>query len=220
MTERPMLFNAESVGAILSDQKSQTRRVVKPQPILGKPWKHGWIVDPNEINLPIAFCPYGIVGDHLWVRETWRQGGGGGNLNGSDEYALVQYRASATTRWERDETITEYVSKKMCPPDGVNHSKSGPKWRPSIFMPRWASRIDLQIVSVKGEWIQDISCGGYLYRSDVQKEGCPFVNKPDQMGLDEIGWFREVWDKINAKRGFGWDANPYVWAIEFVRLRR
>jgi len=71
------------------------------------------------------------------------------------------------------------------------------------------------LVKVRRERLQDISCGGYMYRSDVQQEGCPFVNDPKQMGLDEIGWFIGLWDSIHTEKGTRWQDNPEVWVLEF-----
>jgi len=69
MKERPIIFGTWAIPKILDGSKTQTRRVVKPQPILGKPWKN-WTIDPETMDLPTAYCPYGIKQDRLWVRET------------------------------------------------------------------------------------------------------------------------------------------------------
>lgn len=125
-------------------------------------------------------------GDRLWVRETWYCAG----VDESDGYP-VRYREGATV--QEDVSIS---------------------WRPSIFMPRWASRITLEITGVRVERLQDIT------EEDAKEEGVPPMifsdggyGKPDYRD-----GFRQLWDSINAKRGFGWDVNPWVWVIEFRRV--
>ena len=170
MKERPVLFSGEMVRAILEGRKTQTRRVIKPQPL--------WVGDPNVAFKThsanpkgIINCPYGQPGDRLWVRETFA-----GTKNTG-----FAYRA----------TDTAY----------------GHKWRPSIFMPHWASRINLEVVSVRVERVQDISI------EDAYDEGMEWGDQG--CGVLE---FKNLWDSINLKRGYGWDANPWVWVIEFKRL--
>lgn len=214
--EHPILFNTQSVRWILSGQKTQTRRVMKPQPMLENGvwrWKprKGWDVNVDHINPSMS--PYGTFGDVLWVRETWRQGGGGGNLDGSGEYVMIEYRASFTTTTMRDYDEITYAQERRSPPD-IDHSKSGLKWRSSIHIPRWASRITLEVLDVRVERVQDIS------EEDARAEGA------EKMCLDDLGqtWktyrrgFRLLWDAINKKRGFGWDVNPWVFVIEFKLL--
>lgn len=178
------------VRAILDGRKTQTRRVVKPQPceagFAAQPFN--WsrvekvgiffhiISDEPSAQFTVQ-CPYGTPGDRLWVKETWA---------------------------END------------PPSGYLYSATdsvvgGLKWRPSIFMKRDASRITLEIVSIRVERVQAIS------RGDATCEGCPFPNMAD--GPNPKWWFRDLWDSINAKRGYGWDANPWVWVIEFKRVQ-
>lgn len=73
----------------------------------------------------------------------------------------------------------------------------------------------IRITKIRREELWEISCGGYLGRSDMQQEGCPFVNEPNRMGLDEVEWFGELWDSINTKKGDRWADNPEVWVLEF-----
>lgn len=164
MKERPILFSAPMVQAILAGSKTQTRRVVK-SPGMESP------------------CPYGEIGDFLWVRETW------GVRDG-----MIVYRAN-------DEDM---------PLD------KGEKWKPSIHMWRNASRITLEITNVRIERLQEIS------ESDARAEGvskyegeCPLRNK--RLNKYQLQ-FAALWDSINAKRGLGWDVNPFVWVIEFKRI--
>jgi hypothetical protein len=206
MRERPILFSGPMIRALLDGTKTQTRRVVKPQPDKDEWSEPYWFVggfrlragNPNPLN-----CPYGVPGDRLWVRETWGPCAGG-----------VCYRAS------------EHIT--ACPDGG--------RWRPSIFMPRWVSRITLTITDVRVERLQNISAEDAMAEGLVpwSKDGKLTkygVADPDGMpGSDYAGtwpwheWrispadaYQKLWDDINAARGFGWDANPWVWAISFTR---
>lgn len=208
MKERPIPFAGEMVRAILAGKKTQTRRVIKPQPELGKLWKF-WVIDPNEMDLPVVFCQYGIPGDRLWVQETLRR-----SHKGPVSFATYAvdlspvtgvgapelYRGQATWRWQRSVL-------------------------PSIFMPRWAGRIRLEIVQVRSERLQDIS------KKDAIAEGIYWSNAFPEgytIGQEIPGYgtafgaaetcFRALWDNLNAKRGYGWDTNPWVWVIEFKRV--
>jgi len=194
MTEHPIIFNGAMVRAILDGRKTQTRRVIKPHPKVHH----------------IHTCPYGQTGDRLWVRETWLATdcaaapfiGPPRDIVGTN--AHIYYRASL----------------------GMQHIKQHPdyrpeteyKWRPSIFMPRWASRLTLEVVSVRVERVQDIKLG------DIIAEGWSDAPKSDEpinafaaidLSLKGFEWFPEAWDSINAKRGFGWEVNPWIWVVEF-----
>jgi hypothetical protein len=185
MKERPILFTGPMVRAILEGRKTQTRRVVKPQPreapILGYPglvWKNKhWAINdtPRFVN------PYGQPGDRLWVRETWSR----------DDQGKVWYRADG------EDGGAAYGGVDL--PGGATFYPGA--WKPSIHMPRWASRILLEIVSVRVERVQEISEDG---------------TKPE--GFDLLSDFINTWNRLNAARGFGWDKNPWVWCIEFKRV--
>ena len=199
----PILFNGEMVRAILDERKTQARRVIKPQPIIqpsdsGHPyvefvWKdhqEGVVDCPDDM---IQFCPYGNSGDELWVRETWQQ------LERTVYYAADE--RLETQDW----------------PEGLWNVD---KWRPSIHMPRWASRITLEVTNVQVERVQDIT------NDDCGAEGVLPVDSEcqDLTGAwvevdDYFHPFIELWDSLNAKRGFGWDTNPWVWVINFRRIR-
>jgi len=195
MKERPILFSDAMVRAILDGRKTQTRRVVKPQPI-GR-------IDPvfsyTPNGLEIAFgpenlrangcprwwrCPYGKPGDRLWVREAWRQDHGESNFD---------YLADGKPGSILDEEFDRW------------------KWRPSIHMPRSASRILLEITGVRVERVQDIS------RVDARAEGC--TAQTGRRSKTPEGAFRELWDSINADRNYGCDVNPWVWVVEFKRVQ-
>jgi len=179
MKERPILFSAPMVRAILDGRKTMTRRVVKPNPVSipeAEVAHANWVIQ-NRV------CPFGQPGDRLWVRETWLSYRHL-HKNGRDE-ALLIYRA-----------------------DGEDLPKQarGTKWRPSIFMPRWASRITLEITAVRVERVQDIG------DEDAEAEGLSWCNAASPRDK-----FQCLWNSLNLKRGYGWDANPWVWVISFKR---
>lgn len=219
-TERPMLFNAPMVRATLDDNKTQTRRVFKA--------KNGGVW-PNERDLPgmrqiLRNCPYGQPGDRLWVRETFVQGypydattdrllhcDAGGN----DLPMKTWYRADKSDiGWSDDDGFQTTVP-----------------WKPSIHMPRTASRILLEIVSVRIERLQDMEGQApYPGESDALAEGVnrihhgdgdyyfsAFRNEPHPKNWsDPTDAFRELWESINGAGS--WDLNPLVWVIEFKRV--
>ena len=222
MSEHPILFSAPMVRAILGGRKTMTRRVIKGAPIFVTPFIGADNKPTNEYGLHFTHervidkhvrCPYGQPGDRLWVRETFADRDSDGDL------ISPIYRADCE----------EYE-------DGDGYGFT-PCWRPSIFMPRWASRLTLEIVSVRVERLQDIGQmdvihegmtmltkdGGRVYKFGMEdKDGLP--------GTDDDGWewqdwnadhaksFARLWDSTNAKRGYGWDANPWVWVIEFKKV--
>lgn len=199
MKERPILFNGKSVRGILEKRKTQTRRVVKPRG-----------VDDNVAQFLHYMaqavdmkCPYGQPGDRLWVRETWAHD----DMDCKDAHCgnidHIWYRASEVP------IVAESFSGSAA-------------WRPSIFMPRWASRITLEITSIRAERVQEISAEdaiaegypAYLKYGDPVVGGIPTLLE----SLSPVEHYRRAWDSINAKRGFGWDVNPWVWVVEFERV--
>lgn len=197
MTERPILFSAPMVRAILAGAKTQTRRIMKPQPIDeasaagGAHIRHKSLGDVGIDALVPQVMRYGAVGDMLWVRETWAP--------------QVDCQLSAD-RWTR-------LGVHHGPKPLVHFAADGGvrpwiiEWRPSIHMPRWASRIRLRITNVRVERLQDIS------RGDAMAEGCPFPNMAQ--GPDPRQWYAELWEQINGAGS--WDRNPWVWALSFGR---
>jgi hypothetical protein len=188
MKNRPILFSAPMVRAILEGRKTQTRRVINPQPIdidgcpwVPSGWAH-WETDDKGLRgctCKEIKCPFGQPGDALWVRETFSNS------------EPIYYRA----------TLPNYLK------------DSDYIWKPSIFMPRWASRITLQIADIRVERVQEIS------EEDAHTEGvwngwtAAFdPNDPEPMKRK----FKELWNSINVPRGFGWDINPWVWVIAFA----
>jgi len=231
MKERPILFSAPMVRAILDGTKMQTRRVVKPIPaadqllglVVGSGGFH-YVADQTPITYPdlrrIRWdCPYGQPGDMLWVRETWRIGAWSED-NGS---IAIDYQADGHNRrewlevpngedflryWQQstDDAIKVYGDQDRYK---WEPGKSPCRWRPSIHMPRWASRTTLEITGVRVERLQDIS------RGDAMAEGCPFPNMAE--GDDPRQWFAELWAQING--AVSWDANPWVWVVEFSAIK-
>lgn len=179
--ERPILFSAAMVRAILDGKKTQTRRIVKG---VALEWLDDAGFDPHFVAKDNDLCPYGKVGDRLWVRETFCP-------NYFDE-------PDFTTAYKADYTndIADVVQE--------------PKWKPSIHMPRKLSRINLEITDIRVERLQDIT------DADAQAEGVDGWSGVVIVGNDIA--FAELWDKINAKRGYGWDKNPWVWVVTFKRV--
>lgn len=202
MKEYPILFSASMVKAILDGTKTQTRRVIKPRGVSDDvaQWLHAMA---KGVDMP---CPYGKPGDMLWVREAWdfRHWGEPGN----PFRVMVSYGADGF--------------QKLCqsPHDWNPMLYSQPRWRPSIHMPRWACRIELEIVSVRVERLQEIT------RNDAKAEGVSgaWKNPPEKEEHYQrvllnpyVANYSVLWDEINAERGFGWNVNPFVWVIEFQR---
>ena len=197
MKERPILFSAPMVRAILAGDKTQTRRVVKHQPEFDADQMRGaaglhWSFPPSQFGGP---------GDELWVRETWAADDMFDNTKPSEiprGAATVFYRASAPSD------------------DPCDTKNLRGKWRPSIFMPRWASRIQLEVNAVSVERLQDISI------DDIVAEGAlPADAKIGPNGMFAIDTWRDLWDSINGKRpGCAWVDNPWVWRVRFEMVNQ
>jgi len=228
--ERPILFSGEMVRAIIDGRKTQTRRVVKPQPV-GHEFNPGNVqpafVEPQTLKGYLAVGvktmnadrftyhrspPYGVPGDHLWVRETIEV------LSFGAGTAQIQYRADGSTRIIGDRKL----------PDRLGSI-------PSIHVPRQASRITLEVTDVRVERLQDISEG------DAIAEGihtANFTGWGDELGVPSFpepdvycdysdkygGWlesaalsFQSLWKSINGEGS--WDANPWVWVVEFKEVK-
>ena len=183
MKEKPIIFNSEMVRAILDGRKTQTRRVFKFQET-NQPPSCPDMFDPNYVTQP---CPYGKPGDELWVREALKR-----SLTD-----IICYKQDGCPAWK-------------------NGSSQNWQWKRSIlsamFMPRWASRIQLKIKDIRVERIQDIS------EDDIFKEGFEIGEVEKHKYTRAFLWFQSLWDSINEKRGFGWEQNPHVWIIEFKRI--
>lgn len=227
---RPILFSGPMIRALLDDTKTQTRRIIDPQP---EPFKDGWRWEANKItygwpeDIPkseLAYhinhlCPYGQAGDYLWCRESWRA------APAYDDVAPRNIPIGSRIWYEADEV----------PEIGYRWGKL----RPSIFLPRWASRITLELTSVRVERVQDIS------EEDARAEGIrpylPPVPFPadwprnsegkytaaygTEYNQDRSGYatsarnaFQGLWDSINARRGYSFESNPWVWCLGFRRV--
>lgn len=210
MKEKPIIFSTPMVKAILEGRKTQTRRVVKPQPEFAQIYRYKgkalyegenrtWCwknhVSPDtwhEIDWLLQFAPY-QPGDILWVRETvWQR--------------LYPYPESEEAfYWGSD---FKYVATDEKPDTGL--------WvkRPAIHMPRKAARIFLLVKSVRVERVQDIT------DKDARAEGVIGIPRSRELYQtdDYIYMFKHLWDSINAKREYSWNVNPWVWVIEFERM--
>ncbi|WP_175682688.1 hypothetical protein [Burkholderia cenocepacia] len=255
MTEHPILFNEPMSAAVRAGRKSQTRRVVNWRTVrpglnlqfsgltasaVGNAWvlesptraSHEWRCAPTR-------CPYGVAGDHLWVRET--------------HIAYGRWETRYSPKKERDEwhfiDMTLETGREYRFDGAVPNAKRGgvlPAWwrRPSIFMPRAAARTLLEVTGVRVERLQAISeadaaaegvespeterdnhdwavcprCGGTrLY--DAIGPNLGVMPDTDCFECDtHIKRFRYLWDSINAARGYGWDTNPFLWVVEFRRI--
>ena len=199
MKERGMIFNSEMVRAILDGRKTQTRRPIKWKQTRfteigeredGSKWP--WSEDAEHTCDFWHPCPFGAVGDRIWVRETWNKYGG-----------LLTYRAD-------HDWIDDMRKETVCTA----------KWVPSIHMPRWASRILLEITDVRVERLNAIS------EEDARAEGiidggCLNCGEPEPCGCanpepDATDAFAYLWQSIYGQDN--WNANPWVWVIEFKRV--
>lgn len=208
MAIKPILFNTEMVRAILEGRKSCTRRLVKPQPDEKHTYPLGFVTDSTEkkevgcfgfaaneyggsiqyVKPPYRYAP----GDILYVRETWKKAPNG--------YYYYE-------DWQRND-IADVT-----------------KWKPSIHMPKEAARIWLKVIDVRVERLQEISEDGAV-KEGIYVANCKDCNAPfgcdacPDEGYNEIDEFVELWN-ITVKKSdidrYGWDANPWVWVIEFER---
>ena len=227
---KSILLTGEMVRSTLAGLKTKTRRPLKPQPE-GPP--EGWYADAynhsdrwcfwgprgtkdsGRCTLPLFKCPFGQVGDRLWVRETfclehqvekdqlppfddrrpirWEYEGMESDPEGADRWIQPHYRATDPT-----------------PQLAYEDSDGEPtvRWKPSIHMPRWASRITLEITDIRVERVQEIT------EEEAISEG--FF--PDD-GVSEVYCFSEAWDSLYAKKGLGVDDNPWVWVLTFRRVK-
>lgn len=232
VSERFILFTGAMVRAILTDRKTNTRRVLSPQPEpLQMPDHYDWrprkgvlFTTRNASWYPIerAFheevsnghCPYGTKGDRLRVKEAawmWcHRVPDGVTKRGRQKWRYVPVRSVAP----------RYVADHPTKPHSAGIEPVGEdfvwRYKSARFLPSWASRITLEIVRVRVERLQKIS------DADARAEGWGgFMDSCVGDGFAGNGprtWFRKLWDLINAERGYGWDSNPYVWVIEFKRV--
>ncbi|EPC5538520.1 hypothetical protein LWX85_002195 [Salmonella enterica] len=211
MKERGMIFNGEMVRAILDGRKTQTRRIMKNQPAgdypetpalirnvgTGFQW-HGLYGESSIFN-----CPLGSIGERIWVRETYQ-----GPLF---DYEQMESYLEDSSKFEKPDFCVYRADGNPAPEfyDADDNLHCG--WRPSIHMPRWASRITLEITDVRVERLNAIS------EEDAQAEGvqpaCYEIRPPEAAYRVSFG---EVWRGIYGEES--WVANPWVWVIEFKRV--
>ena len=196
--EKPIIFSTPMVRAILEGKKTQTRRVIKPQPSNGirkSVFVKSGLEDGHGREIKIPYQP----GDVLWVRETWA------DLRGMGFDRPFAY---LTDSWNSKYGEEDGDSKRCRLDYGV-------KWKPSIHMPKSAARIWLEVVNVRAERLQDILCG------DMKREGCiPATVTGGQWQQWQRDYWIPLWDSLNAKRGYGWDTNPWVWVVAFEKISK
>ena len=239
--ERGLICCAESVRGFLENRKSQTRRIIKPQPkklnerIFGFPvgqysnvaniknnlWVYQtkrWRPNRNsafrQVSSPPFKCPYGQVGDRLWVRETFV-------IENPEYYGYdyelptdrpIEYHGPEKTQPLIPHYRATEPEPNIVPIDDIEDELDDrTRWRPSIFMSKWAARIWLEITNIRVERVQDIDENGAC------AEGCELYTSETNLG--PVRTFERLWDSLHAKRGFGWDKNPWVWVLEFKRIK-
>lgn len=213
MRERPIIFDAESVRAILAGRKTQTRRVVKRDVItaagiLG-------IMGGTGPAFDLSRCPSGAAGDRLWARETFCLESSVDGVGVDDQ--PPPFDDGRPIRWHEDDDSGRWWQQPHYratdpTPELVYDDRDEPsvKWSSPIHMPRWASRFTLEVVAVRVEWLQEIS------EADAIAEGAPdtrpvWEDVPGERGGPRE-WYRNGWDRLNTKRGYPWESNPFVWS--------
>ncbi|HFD3102859.1 TPA: hypothetical protein ACF220_000077 [Klebsiella quasipneumoniae subsp. similipneumoniae] len=224
MKERGMIFNGEMVRAILDGRKTQTRRIIKDCTV-GRDQISKFIqiekkfigCYPEDVpELIRECCPYGVPGDRIWVRETWATLGNEDgcyvdwedNLCKGDERSAARIYRASCEQIPGDYGLWSIPDDAYWKPHTKEHKFEG-AWRPSIHMPRWASRILLEITDVRVERLQSITLG------DICKEvGCGLYDfRPATYGFQV---WEELWKSIYGAEN--WQANPWVWVISFERV--
>ena len=208
---KPIIFSTPMVQAILDGRKTQTRRVIKPQPVKDDTFEGPYWYEPTVVNKDGELGPgkpvFGISstdgewgikspyqpGDILWVRET---------------FCEVPYEHNHVPIKGGYITIPKYAYKADSERDYTGI------WKPSIHMPREAARIFLRVKTVRVERLQDIT------EEDAIAEGMSKTLVDGVVFISAKGNFHVFWDSLNIKRGYGWNTNPWVWVIEFERINK
>ena len=223
MKEYPILFSSPMVKAILDGNKTQSRRVVmsrsKKYPCFNIAEQHDGSFWPEYADDDFASrddggphqisCPYGNVGSILYVRETWMPVASVGNKKNGWHHMIVHYKADPP----------DVAHKIYAPVSAMDkYSNSWEKYKPSIFMPKWAARLWLEITDVRVERLQEITI------DDIKDEGLKYAKRsyhnPSEDQPDPWECFAQLWDSINRKRtGCSWADNPWCWCIGFRRIK-
>ncbi|MBH3307946.1 hypothetical protein I5P84_00570 [Pseudomonas mosselii] len=241
MKERPILFSGAMVRAILEGRKTVTRRVVKPQYLEG-PWsvrpataprhaRHShdwWLPTGSQPYAALPPCPFGQVGDRLWVRESWQdvhpvqvaegryaQPGRAGIPGPPGVTYQTIYRADGPYPVVYHCHGHPYRCLQPDPAHLATPAEGGyTGWTPSIHMPRWASRILLEVTAVRVERLQAIS------RADIRAEGlvCPPELASDDVSPNYRDWYPAAFRRLWESTGGDWAGNPWVWVVEFRRV--
>lgn len=213
--ERPILFSAPLVRAILDGRKTVTRRVVNIQPRsradIGSFGKGQPFIRNPDATKRNPGCPYGRPGDRLWVRETWY----------CDHFEVMRGPYLKPDDLNVSEAIDDgtlvYAADGLTP-----YEADQPIWKPSIHMPRWASRLLLEITDVRVERLQAISDkqalaeGVRLYADHAALGDWYHVEGKETYSADPRKSFELLWSSINGPTA--WDANPWVWVVEFKQV--
>jgi hypothetical protein len=235
---RPIIFSAPMIRALRADLKTQTRRIVTPfddaSPATGlsRPVHSPWLGEdgiwrwqrgaPKTANFRAdeRRCPYGAVGDFLWVKETWTSLGYGPGFGAELHYAADGHDFRVWEEREKHRRIVDPV------PDRDNKYRPldwGP-WRSPRFMPRWASRLTLEITDLRPERLHAITDG------DARAEGIHEFKLPNgsifgpqgvngsDVGATAVEAYAALWDSLNGKRA-PWSTNPWCWVIGFRRVK-
>jgi hypothetical protein len=218
MKARPILFSAPMVRALLDGSKTQTRRILKPAPssadfnLQNVTCESGYryAIDTTKVSFTDTVrvrwdCPYGQPGDRLWVRETTEI-----DEQRSDAVVLSRYSADGAPVLMSGCDDPEFNG-------AIAHWDYPRRSRPSIHMPRWASRILLEVVSVRVERLNDISNENALAEGVKASPGGMWSAAPGQAGTTPRAGYALLWESINGPGS--WSANPFVWCVEFPRVQ-
>lgn len=221
MKETPIIMSGNHPRLILDELKTMTRRTWGLEGINQDPDKYKLYAAQESLQrfytffnrqdepLKFAKCPYGQVGQRLWVKETWETEQRYDDLKPSElpEDARILYLADGAVRTNL----------------GIFYPTEIPTWfgkiRPSLFMPRWASRITLEITSLKAERLQEITLPDIVLEGvDIPSEYRGITNPTGKFyAIRQL--FEDLWDSLNAKRGHPWDNNDWIWVIGFRMVK-